>query len=199
MMHPDTELRFVNDLVGMGVFATAFIPAGTITNAEDPLDIVIYPDNPVLNNPLLRPQIDKYAVVEPGQRRVMSWDLSKFVNHCCQANTMSTGWGLEIALRDIMPGEEIRDEYGLFNLPWTISLTCSQSPCRGCLAHDDFERYAAQWDAQIQAVLRRAMDVPQPLWPLLDGETAVSLRNYINTGQGYRSVTALRVAPVSVP
>lgn len=112
---------------------------------------------------------------------------------------MSTGWGFEIALRDIMPGEEIRDEYGLFNLPWTMPLTCSQSPCRGCLAHDDFERYAAQWDAQIQVAVRQAMDVPQPLWSLLDEETAVSLRQYINTGEGYRSVTALRVAHVSVP
>lgn len=31
MIHPDTELRFINPEIGYGVFATQFIPRGTIT------------------------------------------------------------------------------------------------------------------------------------------------------------------------
>jgi len=31
VIHPDTELRFVNPDIGYGVFATRFIPKGSIT------------------------------------------------------------------------------------------------------------------------------------------------------------------------
>jgi hypothetical protein len=193
MMHPDCEVRSVNDQVGAGVFATAFIPAGTIVYVEDPLDIVIHPDNPVLQNPILRPTIDKYAVLEPGERRVIGWDAAKYVNHCCQANIISTGYGFEIALRDIQPGEEVRDEYGVFNLGWTMELNCPHADgCRGSLRPDDFDRYSDQWDEKIQVVLRRALDVPQPLWPLLDAETVAAVRHYANTGEGYQSITMLK-------
>lgn len=194
MMHPHCEVRTVNDQVGAGVFATAFIPAGTVAYVEDPLDIVIPPDSPLLENPVLRPTIDKYAVLEPGQRRVIGWDAAKYVNHCCQGNIISTGYGFEIALRDIQPGEEIRDEYGLFNLGWTMELNCPhKDACRGFLRPDDFEKFAADWDAQIQAVLRRVMDVPQPLWPLLDAETTAALRHFVHTGEGYQSVRVLQM------
>ena len=100
----------MNDQVGVGVFATAFIPAGTVVYVEDPLDIVIPPDSPLLDNPVLRPTIDKYAILEPGERRIIGWDAAKYVNHCCQANIISTGYGFEIALRDIQP-DEIDDRF----------------------------------------------------------------------------------------
>ena len=38
MMHPDTELRFINDSIGYGVFATKLIPKGSITWILDDLD-----------------------------------------------------------------------------------------------------------------------------------------------------------------
>ena len=38
MIHPDTELRYVNDAIGYGVFATRHIPCGTITWVRDHLD-----------------------------------------------------------------------------------------------------------------------------------------------------------------
>jgi len=31
MIHPDTELRLSNPRIGLGVFATHFIPKGTLT------------------------------------------------------------------------------------------------------------------------------------------------------------------------
>jgi hypothetical protein len=51
MMHPNSEVRFVNEQVGLGVFATSFIPTGTIVYVDDPLDIVLFPDN--LSFPLI--------------------------------------------------------------------------------------------------------------------------------------------------
>ena len=43
MLHPHTELRYVDGTVGHGVFATARIPAGTFTWVKDPLDRVFTP------------------------------------------------------------------------------------------------------------------------------------------------------------
>ena len=194
-MHPNSEVRFVNEQVGLGVFATSFIPAGTIVYVDDPLDIVFLPDNPILQNPILRPAIDKYAVIEPGDKRVLAWDISRYVNHCCHCNSMSTGYGFEIALRDIQAGEEIRDEYGIFNLGWTMELKCEYAEqCRGCLLPDDFDTYAVNWDEKIVVALQQAQHVEQPLWGLLDEETAVSLTHYLQTGENYKSVTALKTA-----
>lgn len=195
MMHPNSEVRFVNEQVGLGVFATAFIPAGTIVYVDDPLDIVLFPDNPILQNPILRPAIDKYAVIEPGPKRILAWDISRYVNHCCYCNIISTGYGFEIALRDIQAGEEIRDEYGIFNLGWTMPLSCQYADhCRGCLLPDDFDHYYTGWDEKIQAALQHVRLVEQPLWGLLNEATAVALTHYLDTGQDYQSVTCLKTA-----
>ena len=43
MIHPHTELRFINDEIGHGVVATQFIPAGTITWVLDELDRTFTP------------------------------------------------------------------------------------------------------------------------------------------------------------
>ena len=43
MIHPNTELRFINPVVGYGVFATDFIPEGTITYVKDSLELEVSP------------------------------------------------------------------------------------------------------------------------------------------------------------
>lgn len=196
MIHPDTQVTYVNDQIGHAVFATKFIPAGTIVYVQDEFDIVINPDSPLMTNPLYRQQIDKYAVVEPPNgQRIMSWDGAKYVNHCCHGNTISTGYGFEIALRDIQIGEEIRDDYALFNLEWDIPLTCEQSNCRGHIKAGNMEALTEQWDAQIKGVLQRITAVSQPLWSLLDNETETALQTFLQTGQAYWSVAQLQMAP----
>jgi hypothetical protein len=44
MIHPDTELQFINDKIGYGVVATKLIPKGTITWALDKLDRIFSPE-----------------------------------------------------------------------------------------------------------------------------------------------------------
>ena len=44
MMHPSTELRYINQQIGFGVFATKFIPKGTIVWALDPFDQILQPN-----------------------------------------------------------------------------------------------------------------------------------------------------------
>lgn len=40
-MHPNTEIQFVSEQVGVGVFATKFIPKGTIVWIKDDLDLML--------------------------------------------------------------------------------------------------------------------------------------------------------------
>jgi uncharacterized protein len=194
MIHPHTQLRFINEQLGYGIFATAVIPTGTIVYVQDGLDIVIPPDSPLLLDPVHREQIDKYAVLEPPNgRRVIGWDIAKYVNHCCHPNVLSTGYGFEIALQDIQPGEEIRDDYALFNLDWDLTLICQYQDCRGRIKDGDAETLNNQWDARIQAALKNVVEVPQPLWSFLDGETETALQHYLHSGDGYLSVRRLRM------
>ena len=194
MIHPSTEVRYVGKHVGWGVFATSKIPMGTITYVWDPLEIEIGPGDPRLDDSRTAEMIERYSYIDPGGTRIISWDHAKYVNHCCQCNTMSTAYGFEIAIRDIETGEEITDEYGMFNLPVPMDLHCSDGPCRGRVEALDLERFYESWDSQVRAALRLALKVEQPLWPLVDPPTVKAVTRLARWNKGYRSVRELRIA-----
>ena len=116
MIHPKTELRFLNDTVGYGVFATDFIPEGTIVYVKDSLELIISPTDYLIHTHEMQEVIDKYSYIDVLGNMIVSWDFAKYVNHCCNCNTISTGYGFEIAIRNIIKCEQITDEYGIFNL-----------------------------------------------------------------------------------
>ena len=154
MIHPSTELRHIDAQLGYGVFATTRLPRGTITYVWDPLEVEIRPDDPRLEEAALRDQIERYSYIDSRGTRIVSWDHAKYVNHCCQCNTMSTAYGFEIAVRDIEAGEQITDEYGMFNLPEPMKLVCSGGPCRGQVCGGDLVRLSDDWDRKIQGCSR---------------------------------------------
>lgn len=192
MIHPNTELKKVNQKKGRGVFATAFIPKGTITYVKDPLEIEIGPDDPRLQNPAIKDKIETYSYIDQDGTRIVSWDNAKYVNHCCQCNTISTGYGFEIAIRDIEAGEEITDEYGMFNFDYTLQISCEEDDCRGCVSGKDLERYYGEWDQKVKSALQCINKVTQPLKNLLEEDTRNELQIFLDTGKGYRSVLTLR-------
>ncbi|MEX2483011.1 MAG: SET domain-containing protein [Brumimicrobium sp.] len=192
MIHSKTELRFINDLVGYGVFATENIPEGTIIYVKDSLEIVISIEDYEKHNDSIKEVIEKYSYIDPKGDRVISWDFAKFVNHCCNFNTISTGYGFEIAVRDILKGEQITDEYGAFNLTVEMDITCSNENCRKKIKPSDFDSYYSEWDKKIQKSLLKFNDVDQPLFSFLDEETKSELDKYFNKTQKYKSIYALR-------
>ncbi|MDX1719764.1 MAG: SET domain-containing protein, partial [Salegentibacter mishustinae] len=107
MMHPDTELRFINEKVGYGVVATKFIPEGTITWVQDDLDHVFYTSQVEKLHPKSAQMLEKYAFRNRFGDLVLCWDLAKYVNHSFNSNCFSTAYGFEIAVRDIQVGEEL--------------------------------------------------------------------------------------------
>jgi hypothetical protein len=190
MIHPATELRYISPSIGFGVFATDFIPQGTIIYVEDELEIVLAPDHPLLTTDIYQPILDKYTTVEKDGSRLLSWDIARYVNHSCDSNTLSTGYGFEIALRDIQPNEEITDDYGQFNLPYEMPCACGQPNCRGSIRPSDFTALVQQWDARLSEALVTLSEQDQPLWQFLDDETKAAVSVDMAAGN-YRSVQTL--------
>ena len=195
MMHPNTELRQVSPEIGVGVFATQFIPKGTIVYVDDGLEIHIPPDSPLFQNPVFNRIIKIYAILENDGSYEISWDYAKYVNHCCHYNTITTGWGFDIAVRDIQSGEQIRDDYGMFNVDNDMELLCDFADCRKRVLRKDFDTYADQWEADAKDALSYTNQVPQILMSVMEEETRLSLEHYLQTGEGYHSVRELKYPP----
>ena len=196
MIHPHTELRKVSDLIGSGVFATLPIPKGTIMYVKDPLEVEIPPLRYSSFRHTYKSIVDRYSYIDPQGARIVSWDIAKFVNHHCDCNTISTGYSFEIAIRDIAAGEEITDEYGLFNLPEELLCGCQSPHCRKIISCRDWDLYKEQWDRKALDGLSCLKKVPQPLIHYMDQKTRRALNRYLRGMEPYTSVLALRSVSV---
>lgn len=194
MIHPDTELGDAGDGIGKGVFATAPIPVGTLVYVVDRLEIVLPPETPLAVDPDYRPILDTYSYRGPAGQWIVCWDLAKYENHSCDPNTLCTGFGFEIAVRDIRTGEQITVDYGLLNVTDAMPCLCGSPDCRGVVRPDDFDWHHERWDRLVRGALDRLSQVDQPLWRFMAGRTRRQLQMYLRTGEGYRSVLDLRYA-----
>lgn len=189
MMHPHSRLEFISKEIGYGVIATRRIPKGTITYALDALELIITDQQFKQIQPELQKQVEWYSYRDELNRRVLSWDIAKYVNHSCNYNTLTTGWGFEIAVRDIECGEEITDDYGLFMAEnETMDLRCGEPDCRGRVSGQDKDVLGKSWDRKIQKALACFHEVEQPLMNLLAEETQMDLLAYLQGQKLYRSV-----------
>ena len=195
MIHPSTDIKIVNDIVGYGLFATDFIPEGTIVYTKDMLELDISPEKFNQLSPVIQESVEKYSYIDEKGNRIVSWDLGKYVNHCCNCNTISTGYGFEIAIKDIQKGEQITDEYGIFNVPFEIPLTCSFSDCRGKISINDFDNNYKIWDEKIKKSIFKIFDVKQPLMPIVDLSVQNELKSLMNNPSEYKSVYCLKYNP----
>jgi len=191
MLHPHTELRFISDNLGSGVFATRNIPAGTIVFVSDDFDRVFTPDEFESLRGSYRELANTYSYRGADGNRIMSWDLAKYVNHSCEANVLATAYDFEIAVREIGCGEQITVDYGLFNICEELYCGCGESGCRGIVRASDIHTYAHHWDEQLRAMLRQVRVVEQPLWSFLDRRARELLAAYLEGRSTYQSVTAL--------
>lgn len=167
MIHPDTELAHVNDAVGNGVFATRFIPRGTIVWTQCAFDIVLKRDQLATLTPAYRDIATTYGYVDQDGDTVLCWDLGRFVNHACNPAMLPLGPHIEICVRDLQPGDELTCDYGVLNYAQTLSCHCGQPDCRGQIRADDAQSIGMAWQARLQAAVRAAAGVAQPLLPYL--------------------------------
>lgn len=193
MIHPSTELRFVSPEIGYGVFAKEFIPKGTIVYVKDSLEIEVTPKKYEKLDEYARSVVDKYSYRDERGYRIVSWDFAKYVNHSCNRNTVSTGYGFEIAVRDILPNEEVTDEYGIFNLEQNFECGCGAENCRHHISPSDFDVLFGKWDKEIKDALIHYSDSAQALEPYIEEPLFHKLKNYLETGKNYKSVYSLRL------
>lgn len=192
MIHPNTEVRFVSPTIGYGVFATADIPRGTIVYVKDRLEIELSEKAFNELDEYHKAIAGKYSYIDEHGVRILSWDHAKYVNHRCDCNTISTGYGFEIAIRNIWKDEEICDDYGLFNLEEEIPISCNCVGCRKAIRPDDMEHHHTEWDDKVKAALEKVTDVHQPLMKYMEEDVKQRLRAYLCGEEPYTSVTALR-------
>lgn len=193
MLHPNTKIQFINEEMGYGIFAKTLIPAGTITFIPDDLDLAFENGNIEKYPTILKNSIEKYSYVNPKGSYILSWDFGKFVNHNCEPNTMMTGYGFEIAIRDIQPNEQITDEYGLFNIIEPFECGCGSLNCRKTVSANDNNLYNEKWDAILQPILPTIFEVEQVLEALIKPETNDLLIQLKNNPLNYYSVKNLKL------
>lgn len=169
MIHPKTELRFISKEVGYGVFATDFIPAGTITWVMDKLDREFRPEEFFAMDLVYQNIIDTYTFRNNIGNYILCWDHGRFVNHSFNANCLTTAYDFEIAIRDILPGEQLTDDYGYLNIkdPFTA---VDEGTERKIVYPDDLVRYYKVWDEKILKVFGKINAYEQPLRVLIKDE-----------------------------
>jgi uncharacterized protein len=188
MIHPHTELRFINEEMGHGVFATRLIPKGTITWVRDDFDQTFTVEQVERMEPAYQAILEKYSFVDAKGMVVLCWDYSRFFNHSCEANCLSAGYDFELAVRDIQPGEELTDDYGTLNLRQEFQCACLAEKCRGVILPDDMERLASEWDTVVRKVFPLISTVDQPLWFFLKEKAEVEA--VLKRTDGLRSIRA---------
>ncbi len=173
MLHPDTEIRNIDDSIGYGVFVTKPIPQGAITWVLDSLDQILDPGRASRLGPGYQQIVEKYTWRNARGQRILCWDFARYMNHSCEANTFSPGLNFEIAVRPIEAGEQLTSDYGALNLERPFACQCGSACCRGIIRPDDFETFAPHWDTLIQGAFRSIAEVPQPLWDLVTEKKVV--------------------------
>jgi uncharacterized protein len=166
LLHPSTRLTYIDDTTGFGVIATELIPQGTIVWVLDELDQKFSPDRQIELTSLYGEILDKYTYYNNAGDRILCWDHARYINHSCRATCLSPGFAeLEVAVRDIHPGQQVTDDYGSLNLEFDFECACGEPECRRTIRGDEFEGLAPVWDALLRDALRRFDHVDQPLMP----------------------------------
>jgi hypothetical protein len=181
MIHPHTEIRFISEQKGYGVVATRFIPKGTITWVQDPLDRTFTESDIARLDKLYQDILNTYTFRNRDGEFVLCWDNARFVNHSFNSSCMSTAYDFEIAICDIHPGEELTDDYGYLNIAEPFDVVPEEGCDRTTVYPDDLLRYHQQWDDAVRQNFPAILNVDQPLMRIVPEVTQQIIRE-ISTG-----------------
>lgn len=176
MIHPHTELKFINNEIGYGVVATNLIPAGTITWALDKLDREFSPLEFQNMEPIYQSILDTYTFRNNKGNFVLCWDNGRYVNHSFNSNCLTTAYDFEIAIRDIKPGEQLTDDYGYLNILYPFR-AANEGTKRKVVYPNDLLKYYRVWDNKIRKVFNRIVKLEQPLKQIISNETWTIIEN----------------------
>jgi len=187
MIHPKTELKFISEEVGYGVVATAFIPAGTITWVLDKFDREFTPIEVQNMKPFYQDVLDTYSYRNNKGNFVLCWDIGRFVNHSFNSNCLTTAYDFEIAIRDILPGEQLTDDYGYLNISEPFK-GIDEGTERKIVYPDDLVNYHKVWDKKINNVFKDIVTKEQPLRVLIEDKLWLKIEDIIKGKQQIDSI-----------
>jgi SET domain-containing protein len=187
MIIPWVRIVWISDQKGYGLVASRPIPKGTVTFAQDGLDIVIPNDGIDRVDPQLMEYVEKYSYEDYLGNRIVSWDLAKYMNHDDDANTLTTGYGFEVAVRDIEEGEEVTDDYRIFSTLHDTNLIHENRRIEEIKPWPD--HLLAHWDSRVKESLLRLPRTEQPLLSFIQPDTWNELRKLPRKLSSYRSVS----------
>lgn len=174
MLHPHTELRYVSAEIGYGIYATQDIPVGTITWVKDELDRVFKISEIQAMTEANRENLLKYTYRNRHGDYFFCWDLTRYVNHSYEPNSMLTSMDFEIAIKDIKKGDELTNDYGTLNI--IEAFKCANGPHeREFVRPDDLKRYSVKWDSLINSAMEFHSKVNQPLKRFLTAQQQTTL------------------------
>ena len=180
------RIEWISDVKGYGLVATQNIPKGTITFVQDGLDIVI-PENQLKQvDPKLLEYVNKYSYEDYMGNRIISWDLGKYMNHDDDPNTLSTGYGFEIAIKDIKKGDEVTDDYRVFSTHHDTSFTAEPSPLENLRPWP--KSLILNWNKKIKQALLEMHAVEQPLIKFVDDKLCAEALAYKTDSRNYRDI-----------
>ena len=187
MIHPCTEVRFIDSEKGYGLFATQPIPKGTITWVRDSLDREISPEVLLTHSKEIQEVIIHYSYRNNKGNYIFCWDNTRYVNHDSHPNTCITAYDVEIAIRDIGRGEEITNHYGMLNIiePFTLHGETDVT-----IYPDDLLRLGAHWDEELADAFKQLALVDQPLRHLVSDSRWETLSEICRGVQPMKSVSS---------
>jgi hypothetical protein len=165
MIHPETEIRYIDDVVGYGVVAKQFIPKGTITWVLDEFDRKFTQREFESFGVTYQEILKTYSYRDNNGNFILCWDNARFVNHSFNANCLSTAYDFELAIRDIFPGEQLTDDYGYLNIDEPFR-GIEEGTKRKTVYPDDLIKYHKPWDNKLRNAFKYLNKVDQPLKPL---------------------------------
>lgn len=188
MIHPDTEVRFINDEIGYGVVATRLIPKGTITWVADKLDREFTQAEFEEFDSVYQDILEKYTFRDKHGKLVLCWDNARFVNHSFNSSCVTTAYNFEIAVRDIHPGEQLTDDYGYLNISEPFDCQPEEGSDRTTVYPDDLLKYHTVWDARIEEVIHLIPKLEQPLFSLIPKNVWEKVIRVINKEEKMESI-----------
>jgi hypothetical protein len=181
MMHPDTEIRYVSKEVGIGIFATKFIPKGTIVWIKDDLDMILSEEYIESLDAIRKEFIYKYAYEDREGEYVLCWDHARYMNHSFNPNCVDTAYDFELAARDIQPGEQLTADYGAMGEDETFQCIPEEGTSRIKVTANDYLTYYTVWDEMAREAFKYFNKVKQPLKHLI-GKKYVNKVNVVANG-----------------
>ena len=187
---------------GDGIFAGEFIPLGTIVYFFDDKNISVSSAELSFLPEKEKNKIIKYGVQDEAGNWMLGEGAEK-LNPSCDANVLSLFVDdiyCEIAIRDILEGEEITADYGLFfsSFPYRMECSCNSSICRRRVSPGEQIDIQTQrmWHQRISEASSRIFDVKQNLFSTED-ETARRLTSAIKSKHSSKILPYIKFSLIS--